>query len=92
MEKLILFGILSIPVIFISWHTLFNVKSHGFYRFFSWGIFLKNTTGELLIVTLLSTTCLYITAIIDEKECVRFFGSKYEEYMKGSKMFIPFII
>ena len=23
-------------IIFISWRTLFNTKSHGFYRFFSW--------------------------------------------------------
>jgi len=36
MERLIVFGILSIPVINISWRTLFNFKSHGFYRFFSW--------------------------------------------------------
>ena len=35
-ERLILFGILSIPVIWISWRTLFNVKSHGFFRFIGW--------------------------------------------------------
>ena len=28
--------ILSIPIIIVSWRTLFNIKSHGFYRFFSW--------------------------------------------------------
>jgi protein-S-isoprenylcysteine O-methyltransferase Ste14 len=33
---LILFGILSIPIIFLSRHNLFNVRSHGFYRFLSW--------------------------------------------------------
>ncbi len=27
---------LSVPIIIISWRTLFNIKSHGFYRFFSW--------------------------------------------------------
>ena len=36
MLKIILFGILSLPVIIVSWRTLFDVKSHGFYRFFSW--------------------------------------------------------
>jgi protein-S-isoprenylcysteine O-methyltransferase Ste14 len=36
MEKLVIFGILSLPVILISWRTLFNTRSHGFYRFFSW--------------------------------------------------------
>ncbi len=181
MEKLILFVILSIPVIAISWRTLFNVKSHGFYRFFSWecivwlfatnysvwftnpfcirqilswillitsgyfaitgvillkkngkhekrrtekslyqfektsalvekgiykyirhplyssllfltwGVFLKNVSSSLLLITLLSTALLYLTAIFDEKECVKFFGEKYLGYMKRSKMFIPFL-
>jgi protein-S-isoprenylcysteine O-methyltransferase Ste14 len=36
MENLVLFVILSIPVLIISWRTLFNTRSHGFYRFFSW--------------------------------------------------------
>ena len=182
MEKLILFGILSLPVIIISWRALLNIKSHGFYRFFSWeciiwlfvsnykfwfvdpfsikqifswlfllfsgylviagvmllkksgkqgknrdekelyqfektselidqgifkyirhplyssllfltwGIFLKNTTDLLFFMALLSTTFLFITAIFDEKECIKFFGEKYNEYMKRSKRFIPFII
>ncbi|MDD2687925.1 MAG: hypothetical protein PHI54_05690, partial [Bacteroidales bacterium] len=36
MEKYVIFGILSILIIGISWRTLFNFKSHGFYRFISW--------------------------------------------------------
>ena len=36
MKTIIYFGILSLPVIFISWRSLINIKSHGFYRFFSW--------------------------------------------------------
>ena len=36
MDRFIIFVILSIPIIVISWRTLFNIKSHGFYRFFSW--------------------------------------------------------
>ena len=36
MESWILFGIVSLPVIVISWRALFNFRSHGFYRFFSW--------------------------------------------------------
>ena len=36
MDRLILFGILSLPVIFISRKSLFHMKTHGFYRFFSW--------------------------------------------------------
>jgi len=182
MDKLIAFGILSIPVILISWRTLFNRKSHGFYRFFSWecilwlavsnfefwfedpfslyqitswvfllisgylviagvillkkagkpiqdreentlyrfektseliqngvykyirhplysslifltwGIFLKNPGGLLLIVSLLSTIFLYLTAIFDEKECIIYFGEKYSDYIKRTRMFIPFVV
>lgn len=182
MNDLVIFGVLSIPLIIISWRTLFNTQSHGFYRFFSWeciiwllvsnytfwfndpfsvkqviswillfwsayvviagvlllrksgkprkkrndgmlfefektselvengifryirhplysslifltwGIFLKNTTVQLFIISLLSTVFLYFTAIFDERECIRYFGAKYGEYIKRSKMFIPFLI
>jgi len=182
MNRLIVFLILSIPVIIISWRTMFSIKSHGFYRFLSWecilwllsanckywfnsplsiiqifswilliisgyliiagvslmkergkagknrnesslyefekttelidtgifkyirhplyssllfltwGIFLKHPTIELLIVSLFSTLFLLMTAISDEKECVDYFGDKYLDYMKRSKMFIPYII
>ena len=36
MTKLIVFGILVLIVIIISWRTMFDSKTHGFYRFFSW--------------------------------------------------------
>ncbi|MBN2350706.1 MAG: isoprenylcysteine carboxylmethyltransferase family protein [Bacteroidales bacterium] len=182
MERIIIFGILSTPVIFLSRRTLFKPKSHGFYRFFSWecilwlvasnylcwfknpfsipqifswmflaislylliagvkrikktgkqeknrdektlyafektaklidtgifkyirhpmyssllfltwGIFLKNTTGELFVIASVSTIFLFLTAISDEKESIRFFGDPYREYIKRSKRFIPFIL
>ena len=60
--------------------------------FLTWGILLKNPTLELLIISLISTMFLYLTAIFDEKECVNFFGDKYVEYMKRSKRFIPLIL
>ena len=36
MANLVIFGILSAGILFLSWRTLFNIKSHGFYRFFGW--------------------------------------------------------
>ena len=36
MTTLIIFLILSVLVVVVSRRTLFNPKSHGFYRFFSW--------------------------------------------------------
>ncbi len=182
MNRVIIFLILSIPVIFISRRALFDPKHHGFYRFFSWeciiwlfaanytywfkdffsfnqliswilliisgylviagvvlmkkfgksasarkeeslykfekttelveqgifkqirhplysslifltwGIFLKNTSLELLVVSVLSTIFLFLTAVSDEKECIGFFGDKYLDYMKRTKRFIPYII
>ena len=181
MERVLLFGILSLPVIVLSWKTLFKIDSHGFYRFFSWecivwllvcnykywftnpfsvnqlfswiflfagaylvivgaltlkkkgnqsksrneeelyafektsklvdtgiykyirhplysslifltwGIYLKNITISLTIISILSTILLFITARFDEKECIYYFGDEYKEYMKKSKMFVPLI-
>lgn len=182
MNRLILFGILSIPVIIISWKTMFSLKTHGLYRFLSWecilwlfasnytcwfndafspyqiiswiflftagylviagavtlrkrgrpgenerqsntlygfektsqlvdtgiykyirhplyasllfltwGIFFKNLTIFLLFISLLSTLFLYLTALFDEKECIRVFGDPYREYMKRSSRFVPYI-
>ena len=182
MGNLIVFGILSIPILLLSWRTLFNPGSHGFYRFFgweciawllasnyrfwfenafsvrqifswiflffgaylviagviwlkkagkpsktrqeealfefektselvdtgifktirhplyssliflTWGIFLKNVTLPLFIVALASTAFLYLTAVFDEKECIAYFGDKYLEYRKRTKMFIPWVV
>lgn len=182
MERYLVFGILSLPIIILSWQTLYKVQSHGFYRFFSWeciawllasnykfwfenafgvrqifswtflflgaylviagvimlkkagnpvksrdeeslfefektsklvdtgifkyirhplysslifltwGIFLKNPTGQLFIVSVLSTVFLFGTALSDEKECIKYFGKQYSEYMNRTKRFIPFLI
>jgi protein-S-isoprenylcysteine O-methyltransferase Ste14 len=181
MDRIIIFIVLSILIVVVSWRTLFNYKSHGFYRFISWecvawllstnykdwftnpfsiqqifswifliisgyliiagvilmkkigkpdksrdkktlyefeqttelvdegifkyirhplyssllfltwGIFLKNPTLELFLISLISTIFLYYTAIYDEKECKIIFGDKYNEYMKRSKRFIPYV-
>jgi len=34
---------------------------------------------------------LFATAKADEAECIRFFGSSYQAYMKQTKMFVPFL-
>jgi protein-S-isoprenylcysteine O-methyltransferase Ste14 len=59
--------------------------------YLTWGIFLKHITLSLCIIALLSSVFLYITARLDEKECIRYFGNQYADYMKKSKMFIPFV-
>jgi len=59
--------------------------------FLAWGIFLKHTGPELFSVSLFTSLFLIETALIDEKECIAYFGSVYKEYMKRTKRFIPFI-
>jgi protein-S-isoprenylcysteine O-methyltransferase Ste14 len=60
--------------------------------YLGWGIILKNITPVLVIIASLSTLFLFITARLDEKECLEFFGESYRKYMKRSKMFVPFIL
>ena len=180
-HNLIIFGGMSVLIIAASWHTLFHLRSHGFYRFFAWecmawllavnyrywfvepfsfgqivswillfvsiypvtaglllfrkmgkagharhdeplygfektteliqtgiykyirhpmycsliilnwGIYFKHASLLLLPFALCATLFLYLTAIMDEKECSTYFGDSYREYMKRSKRFIPFV-
>jgi protein-S-isoprenylcysteine O-methyltransferase Ste14 len=57
----------------------------------TWGIFFKNITWQGGLLALASTAFLFLTARADETECIQFFGTAYQEYMKHSKRFIPFI-
>ncbi|MBN2215204.1 MAG: isoprenylcysteine carboxylmethyltransferase family protein [Bacteroidales bacterium] len=181
MVKYIVFALLSIPLIIISWRTLFNLRGHGFYRFLSWecilwlsvhncqywfkdpfrpaqiiswifltyslflivygvvlmrktgeadskrqekelydfekttvlidsglfryirhplygsllfltwGIFFKRPETHLLIISFLSAVFLIITSKIEEMENISFFGEKYLDYQKKTKMFVPFL-
>lgn len=181
MKTLVIFAILSIPIILVSWKPLVKINSHGFFRFFSWecilwllvcnysywfenpfgwaqqiswilliiaayivlagvymlkkagkasserqeselyqfekttelvetgiykyirhplygslliltwGIFFKHITISGLLISIISSICLYYTVQVEEQENVTFFGEKYIQYMKRSKMFLPFI-
>jgi len=64
---------------------------YGSLIFLSWGIFLKHIAFILFLVTLFSSVMLYLTAKMDEKECIAYFGEEYTEYMKRTKMFMPFL-
>lgn len=73
---------------------IFRYIRHPLYSsliFLTWGICFKNPAPELLLISLLSTISLYLTAKFDEKECIAYFGNKYVEYVKKSKRFIPFV-
>jgi protein-S-isoprenylcysteine O-methyltransferase Ste14 len=181
MIKTIVFLVLSIPIAFLSWRSLFSLKNHGFYRFIAWecilwlllsniifwfedwystpqiiswillfgsipvllfglsemkktdrqdqkrdsslynfektselidtgifeyirhplygslllltwGTFLKQVDIYLFFVAALSTIALILSAKMEEKENIRYFGDYYLIYMRKTKMFIPFIL
>ncbi|NIS80511.1 MAG: isoprenylcysteine carboxylmethyltransferase family protein [Anaerolineales bacterium] len=59
--------------------------------FLTWGIFFKHPIAITGAMALAATGLLIATAIADEAECIRFFGPSYVQYMKRTKMFIPFL-
>lgn len=58
--------------------------------FLTWGIFFKNSNLSLLLISLLATFLLFNTARLEEHENISYFGSAYVDYMKKSRMFIPY--
>ena len=59
--------------------------------FLTWGIFFKALTWPGLFLAVAATLLLFATAKADEAECLRFFGTPYQAYMKRSKRFMPFL-
>jgi protein-S-isoprenylcysteine O-methyltransferase Ste14 len=59
--------------------------------FLTWGIYFKSITWLGVLLALVATLFLVATALVDEAECTRFFGSSYPAYMKRSKRFVPFL-
>ena len=65
---------------------------YGSLLFLTWGIFLKHITVGLFIIALFASVMFYMTSRMDEKECIAYFGEVYRDYMKRTKMFIPYIL
>jgi protein-S-isoprenylcysteine O-methyltransferase Ste14 len=59
--------------------------------FLTWGIYFKHPIMLTGIVALTATAFLVATARAEEAECIQFFGHPYEQYMKRTRMFIPFL-
>lgn len=57
----------------------------------TWGVFFKFPSGIGAILSGMSTLFLVLTAKADEGECIQFFGAQYLDYMKSTKMFVPYI-
>lgn len=57
----------------------------------TWGIFFKSPSMLGLLLAIAATLFLIATAKADEAECMQFFGVHYQEYMKKTKRFVPYI-
>ena len=73
---------------------IYGYIRHPFYAsllLLSWGIFFKNITLISILLAFLASIFLYLTAKIEERENVAFFGKPYEAYMARTRMFIPYL-
>lgn len=59
--------------------------------FLGWGIFFKDPSWLGALLAGAATLFLVATARIEETENTRFFGPSYQEYIKHTKMFVPFL-
>jgi len=56
------------------------------------GIMMKNITLLNILFGGINLIAIWVTAIREEKEMIEKFGEPYKEYMKETKMFIPYLI
>lgn len=67
-------------------HPLYSSLLFG-----AWGIFFKQVSLTATALVLVATVSIIATAKVEERENVQRFGDEYVEYMKTTKMFIPFL-
>ena len=56
------------------------------------GVMMKEPDLPALILGVINLVAVYLTSITEEKEMIEKFGEPYKEYVKETKMFIPFIL
>jgi protein-S-isoprenylcysteine O-methyltransferase Ste14 len=59
---------------------------------FGFGVFFKHIDLIQIVLVLINMAALYFTARVEEGEMTVRFGEEYREYMKKTKMFVPFIM
>ena len=73
---------------------LYRYIRHPLYSsllFLAWGVFFKSPSWLDAGLMLLVMIFLVATAYVEERENISYFGDEYVEYMKHSKMFVPFL-
>jgi protein-S-isoprenylcysteine O-methyltransferase Ste14 len=72
----------------------YNYIRHPLYSsllFLAWGVFFKSPTWTGAVLAVAATAFLAATARIEESENLKYFGGAYGDYMKRTKMFLPFV-
>jgi protein-S-isoprenylcysteine O-methyltransferase Ste14 len=59
--------------------------------FLAWGVFFKAPSWLGGLLALAATLFLVATARVEEAENLRFFGEVYREYMRRTRMFVPYL-
>ena len=60
--------------------------------FFGWGVFFKGLDLPSGVLAMAATAFWIATARCEERFNVAHFGTAYSEYMKRTKMFVPFML
>jgi len=58
--------------------------------YFAWGVFFKSPSLLDGLTAMVVSAFLYATGRVEEGENLEKFGAEYSDYMKGTRMFIPF--
>ena len=62
---------------------------YGSLLFLAWGIFFKSVSVKGFMLVMGTSILLFLTAKIEEKENLNYFGDDYSDYQKRTKLFIP---
>lgn len=60
--------------------------------FLNWGLFLNHVSWLSASIAIVACVFLVITALAEEVENIRYFGAQYQEYMKRTRLFVPFLL
>ncbi len=74
---------------------IFRLIRHPMYTsllVLAWGLFFKSPSIWGLALAVAAAILLTLMAKRDEAECLRSFGAEYENYMRRTKMFIPYLV
>jgi len=56
------------------------------------GVMFKDAGAAQLLLGIINLAAIFFTARLEEKEMVAKFGDAYTDYMKETKMFVPFVV